>query len=121
MTAYPWTERRGGVSNVVKKVVNNNAKVMARAAGRHLGGLALAVAGVIGSSPAATSASLWRAPRHCKSTLASSVTCPRAMGSLLTPPGHPAHALALITARFGDLTIAVAPPDADLTVRRGAR
>ena len=39
------------------------------------------------------------------------------MGSLQTPPGHPAHSLALITAKFGDLKIAVAPPDADLKVR----
>jgi hypothetical protein len=39
------------------------------------------------------------------------------MGSLQTPPGHPGHSLALITAKFGDLKIAVAAPDADLKVR----
>ena len=38
------------------------------------------------------------------------------MGSLQTPPGHSSQALALITAKFGDLKIAVAPPDADLKV-----
>jgi len=38
------------------------------------------------------------------------------MGSLLTPPGHSAHALALITAKFGDLKVQVQPPDADLEV-----
>jgi hypothetical protein len=38
------------------------------------------------------------------------------MGSLLTPPGHPAYALALITSKFGGLQIAVAPPDADVQV-----
>jgi hypothetical protein len=41
------------------------------------------------------------------------------MGSLQTPPGHPGHSLALITAKFGDLKIAVAAPDADLKVREG--
>lgn len=39
------------------------------------------------------------------------------MGSLLTPPGHPAHVLALITAKFGDLKIAVEAPDPKIDVR----
>lgn len=39
------------------------------------------------------------------------------MGSLLTPPGHPAHVLALITAKFGDLNIAVEAPDPQIDVR----
>ena len=38
------------------------------------------------------------------------------MNSLLTPPGHPAAALALIIASLGELKIAVAPPDADAKV-----
>lgn len=39
------------------------------------------------------------------------------MGSrLVSPPGHPAQDVALITAKFADVKIAIDPPDSDLKV-----